>query len=35
MARIDIAGLTKAYGKNGARAVDAIDLAIADGEVMA
>jgi iron(III) transport system ATP-binding protein len=35
MARIDIAGLTKSYGKNGARAVDAIDLAIADGEVMA
>ncbi len=35
MARIDIAGLTKAYGTNGARAVDAIDLAIADGEVMA
>src|ERR1700736_800949 len=36
MARIDIAGLTKAYGgRNAARAVDAIDLAIADGEVMA
>jgi iron(III) transport system ATP-binding protein len=36
MARIDIAGLSKSYaGKQGARAVDAIDLAIADGEVMA
>jgi iron(III) transport system ATP-binding protein len=36
MARIDIAGLTKAYGgRNAARAVDGIDLAIADGEVMA
>jgi iron(III) transport system ATP-binding protein len=35
MAKIDIAGLTKAYGTNGARAVDAIDLAIKDGEVMA
>jgi len=36
MARIDIAGLTKSYaGKNAARAVDGIDLAIADGEVMA
>jgi iron(III) transport system ATP-binding protein len=36
MARIDIAGLTKSYaGRNAARAVDAIDLAIADGEVMA
>jgi iron(III) transport system ATP-binding protein len=36
MARIDIEGLTKSYaGKNAARAVDNIDLAIADGEVMA
>jgi iron(III) transport system ATP-binding protein len=36
MARIDIAGLTKSYaGHNAARAVDAIDLAIKDGEVMA
>ena len=36
MARIDIAGLTKSYvGRNAARAVDAIDLAIKDGEVMA
>jgi iron(III) transport system ATP-binding protein len=36
MARIDIKGLTKSYiGKNAARAVDNIDLAIADGEVMA
>jgi iron(III) transport system ATP-binding protein len=36
MARIDIAGLTKSYaGKNAAYAVDGIDLAIADGEVMA
>ncbi|MDB5092954.1 MAG: transport protein ATP-binding component [Candidatus Eremiobacteraeota bacterium] len=36
MARIDIAALTKSYaGKNAARAVDGIDLAIADGEVMA
>jgi iron(III) transport system ATP-binding protein len=36
MARIDIAGLTKSYaGRNAARAVDGIDLAIADGEVMA
>jgi len=33
MARIDIAGLAKAYGT--ARAVDGIDLSIADGEVMA
>jgi iron(III) transport system ATP-binding protein len=33
MARIEIAGLTKTYG--AVRAVDAIDLAIADGEVMA
>jgi iron(III) transport system ATP-binding protein len=36
MARNDIAGLTKYYtGRNAARAVDGIDLAIADGEVMA
>jgi iron(III) transport system ATP-binding protein len=36
MARIDIAGLTKSYiGRNAARAVDSIDLAIKDGEVMA
>ncbi|MFN2460397.1 MAG: ABC transporter ATP-binding protein [Candidatus Velthaea sp.] len=36
MARIDIAGLTKSYvGRNAARAVDNIDLAIAHGEVMA
>ena len=36
MARIEIAGLTKSYvGRNAARAVDAIDLSIADGEVMA
>ncbi len=36
MARIDIAGLVKSYaGRNAARAVDGIDLAIADGEVMA
>ena len=36
MAKIDIAGLVKAYGgRHGARAVDGIDLAIADGEVMA
>ena len=36
MARIDIAGLTKAYpGSKAGRAVDGIDLAIADGEVMA
>jgi iron(III) transport system ATP-binding protein len=36
MARIEIAGLTKSYaGRNAARAVDGIDLAIADGEVMA
>jgi iron(III) transport system ATP-binding protein len=36
MARIDIVGLSKSYvGRNAARAVDGIDLAIADGEVMA
>jgi iron(III) transport system ATP-binding protein len=36
MARIDICGLAKSYtGRNAARAVDGIDLAIADGEVMA
>ena len=36
MARIEIAGLTKSYaGRNAARAVDGIDLSIADGEVMA
>ncbi|GAC1402090.1 MAG: ABC transporter ATP-binding protein [Candidatus Velthaea sp.] len=36
MARITIAGLAKSYGGRGtARAVDGIDLAIADGEVMA
>jgi iron(III) transport system ATP-binding protein len=36
MARIDIAGLTKGYpGSKAGRAVDGIDLAIADGEVMA
>ena len=36
MARIDIAGLTKSYpGKNAKCAVDDINLAIADGEVMA
>jgi iron(III) transport system ATP-binding protein len=36
VARIDIAGLTKSYaGRQAARAVNGIDLAIADGEVMA
>jgi iron(III) transport system ATP-binding protein len=36
MARIDIAGLVKGYpGSKAGRAVDGIDLAIADGEVMA
>ncbi len=36
MARIDIAGLAKGYpGSKAGRAVDGIDLAIADGEVMA
>ncbi|MBV8642492.1 MAG: ABC transporter ATP-binding protein [Candidatus Eremiobacteraeota bacterium] len=35
MARIAIAGLTKSYTRGGACAVDAIDLEIADGEVMA
>ena len=36
MARIDIAGLAKSYtGRGAGRAVDGIDLAIKDGEVMA
>ena len=36
MARIDIVGLSKSYtGRDAARAVDGIDLAIADGEVVA